>query len=440
MTSIKKLIPTPLKSLFKYLLGVAAFDPAFIAAHGLNGTVDHLENKYWLYKPALIRFLMTFYRTLMKLEADIPLYPNENLLIIHCCCWGRSYTEKMLDCFFTSLLSKNNLPNIAEKYKIMLLIHGDQSTKQAVFQSPISEELKKYAVLHFITLPDDILSASSRLNFLESFLLRKTNFIDTFKYILLGGLQTHALKIALKNKAYISFMVPDVLLSDAFFSEMIADAEDKPFVLSTTFRTNYQKIQKNIAGFYDNPERTVLSIPAAKLTELQIETIHEAAKRRIIAEDTINFYASAQLIFKTQHGLLVRALHYHPILVNCAHLDPAIQMDYFPIDNSMLNRMVSDDIPYDQQVCICHDKTKVAWVELSDDHIEENYLSSQPISYSELVTKVKTMISRQPEIFDTPLNRYFFSVRNEMYSSKINDHQVHIDDRQFARELEKAIL
>lgn len=435
---IKWLIPKPIKSFLRNLSGLPAFNHVSITNNELPGTIAKLKKQYRFYKPTLVSFLINFYEYLLKLESDLPIYTESEFLIIHCCCWSKSYAEKMKSYFLTSLLSPNNLPTIGKKLKTMILIHCDQLTKDEILNSPVGEELKKHAILNFITVPDTVLSTyQAKLNYLERRLSKKSNFIDTFKYILLGGLQTHAFKIALKNKAYISFMMPDVILSDSFFSEMFSAIGNKKVVVSTTFRTNYQNICEKTKKFYANPAETVLSIPACTLTELQIENIHQAAKRRVVSESTYNFSPCAQLIFEALNGFVIRTFHYHPILINCAQLDTDIKMDYFPIDNSVLNQMVSEHFPFDQQLSVCNDSTRIAWIELSDENIEENFATSQPAPYAELVKKIKDMIFKHPSLFDTPLNRYFFSIRNEVYSNKIPSKKVYIDDLQFASDLRK---
>ena len=93
------------------------------------------------------------------------------------------------------------------------------------------------------------------------------------KYTLLGGLQIQALEIAIKNKCYVSFLMPDFVLSDDFFKKAFLNIENKKMVLATGFRTDFQKVAGGLDRFFSDKEKVKLSIPAYRLTELKIKNI-----------------------------------------------------------------------------------------------------------------------------------------------------------------------
>ena len=404
----------------------------------LSAAVFYLQKKYRFCKFATVRFGLFLYEYLSQLESEHLFDKQEpGGFIIHFCCWGKEYTEKAKKYLLPSLNSASNLSAIAKCTKSIVLIHCDEATKSELMQSIVVKQLQSFIEIKFLILPQKLLAAfQSSQNYPDFSFFKKINQVTQHnKYFLLGGLQCYALKIALQHKAYISFMMPDFLLSDLFMAQAFSKIKDKVLVVTTSFRTDYQKVKKTIDSFYSNSDVSSLSIPASILTELQIEHIHPAAKRRVVSEQTEKFSPSAQLIFEAPDGFIIRSFHYHPILINCSRITHALQIGYMPIDGD-LNCIVSNNKPYDQQVEVCDDSSIFSFMELSDENVEGGLSSDKnKLSYSELVQQVRKMIANVPHMYDEPLNRYFSSIRYSVAATNFTREKTGINDRDFFSKL-----
>lgn len=204
--------------------------------------------------------------------------------------------------------------------------------------------------------------------------------------------------------------------------------EDKIIVGTTAFRTNYEQVKPAIEVY---KSETDLSIPSLSLTELQIQNIHEAAKRRIVSEFTQNFAPTPQLIFEHKYGFVVRAFHYHPVLLRCDKIEHKIQLDYMPIDYLLLNQILKDDVPYENQISICDNAADMAMMELSNKDVEKNFDFKSELNEQELLVSVQRMMKSAPNVFSTPLNQYLSSIRHFICSENLHFDAISIEDQDF---------
>ena len=190
----------------------------FLEEGSIEKVVNFLQKKYKFSIYPSISLLKKLYQYAKWIEKkDLPLWDMKKAgekVIIHFCCWNVSYTEKVKKYLIPSLLAENNLPALSLKYNVVLMIHCDDFTKKAIVKSDFYGRLVKYATIHFFVFPSKLIS----LYYLCAKPHTSIKIFPTVRYLLLGVCQTHAFKIALKNQAYISFLMPDVVLSDSFMS------------------------------------------------------------------------------------------------------------------------------------------------------------------------------------------------------------------------------
>ncbi len=432
----KRLLLSYLTVVGRYLTGVDALitAPKIVIEESLSAAVAFLKKRYFFYKPKQVLFLIQLYQFLQQPNRQIQTKHNQKPWILHFCCWGEAYANKAKHYLLPSLLAPGNLPSISKQRACLLLIHCDTLTWEMLKHTKVIATIKAYADVQFSVLPKQLIDSYHTLAKKKKipFLRRLYRDTQNSKYILLGGLQTQALQTALGNQSFISFLMPDVLLSNAFFSTALAKITHKKAVLTTAFRTSYEKLAPQIHRFFTDQDRVRLVIDAQTLAELQIKYIHPSAYRRLVDTSTPNFASTAQLLFKTTHGFIVRAFHYHPILIDASQIDATVQLDYYPIDNTVLNQMVSNKQPYDQQLWICNDASELNLMEMSDSHIEPTTVFRKPLQYAELVSLVNDMIQSAPSAFDTPLNRYFCMTRYKVEQlSPCHESANFIDDQLF---------
>jgi len=434
-------IKTVLYKILKYIFGIYALDhaPDIAHKHGLKQALVFLKKAYPFFTPTLVKFLQALYQYLLSLETDtlkLSTTKNKKNLIIHFCCWDDAYCDKAINAFFPSLLANDNIPFSAEKYQVTLLIACDNKSREILMNCPAMTNLKQYCNIQTMIIPEHLLNLYDRcLNQKKSLSIKKIVIVNSgIKYLLLGGLQTHAFKLALQKKAIISFLMPDCILSDTFLKAAFDLIQDKCVVLATSFRTFYPDLKKDLAPYF-NDSQYQLSIPALSLAYLKLKHLHPAAKRQIVSEITQGFLPCAQLLFKAQNGITMRAFHYHPILLDCERINHRVAVDYYPIDNSVLNHILDENIPYNQQISVCSDSSMLEIAELSDDRISQNYTTStKQLSRQELITCIKTMVYSNPAIYNTPLNQYLVSQRYQLQSDQIVfDQQDCVDDVHFLK-------
>ncbi len=410
---------------------------------GPEETVNYLQKKYRfsIYPP--IRFLKHLYQfsNLIKNE-NLTLWntkKSEEKVMIHFCCWGMRYANKVKDYLLPSLLSENNLPLLAKQYNVVLFIHCDQLTKDLIKNGNFYEELIKHTTIEFCVFPETLLKLYQACEKRKSNL----NIFPMVRYLLLGVCQTHAFQLALKNSAYISFLMPDVALSESFMSYAFEKAKNKKVIFTTTYRTNHHGVSPDLKKYYvNNGKGQQLTISAKELTELQIKHIHPNENKRIVSTTTQNFTPVARLLFKNKKGVIIRGFHQHPIIINCKDICDPIKQDYLPIDNTVLNYVLDSNIPYQDQAWVCDDACQMAIMELSDENPEsEPIINAKTLSYQELQEQVRDLIVKQPLLYDSPLNQFLVSHRHRLMveNSDLKDAGAVIDDAVFFSEIYNSL-
>jgi len=364
---------------------------------------------------------------------------TDRKVIIHFCCWGVRYADKIKNYLLPSLLSENNLPTLAKSHSIVLLIHCDRLTENIITKSDAYDKLIKYATIKFCVFPPTL------MKLYDACAKPRTHIaiFPSIRYLLLGVCQTHAFKVALVNRAYISLLMPDFVLSESFMNTAFEKIMNKNVVLTTTYRTDYRGASTDLKKYYVNSDGgQQLIVSSNKLVELQIKHIHPNEKKRIVSTATENFTPKARLIFKNKKGYTFRCFHYHPIIINCKDICRPIKLDYLPIDNTALNCVLANGIPYQDQAWVCDNASQMAIMELSDENPEtEIIINKNTLSYQELVTQVGNLITREPKIYDSPFNRFLVSHRHQLIAENAEAQNAGdiIDDTIFFSEIYKFL-
>lgn len=427
----------------EYLFGITALKeiPIVLRQGNLNSALTYLSKKYKFYNPAPIKFLKLLYPYLIEQDIEysaLSTLTAKKKLVLHVCWWGDNYFEKVKNCLFPSLLANNNLPILIKQYETSILIHCDSDSKKVLEDSQIYKTLSQMLTIRFILLPPALINAlNSCCKYPPYGLLNKLNMINrNIKYFLLGGLQTSAFKIALKEKAIISFLMPDMVISDSFYREAFKLLEGKKAVLITTCRANYQSLREELLRFCDL-QPNILSVDATSLVQLHLNHLHSHSKKQVIAETNSQLVISAQLLFKLSNGYVIRAFHYHPILLDCSEITHHIPLDYYPIDNSVLSSVFLETIPYEAQISVCDDSSLMHCIELSDEEENNTQQYSHKLNYEQMVRAFQTMVQDKPQTFNTAYNRYLITFRYKMLSQQTitEDKNTYVNDNDFIKEI-----
>lgn len=416
-----------------------------LKTRGLEGAINFLNKRSFLLRTAAYRFLIALYKYTLQESFVVTGKNEENYFLIHFCCWGENYADKAKNYFLPSLLAKGNLPVLSEKYTVVILVHCDKKTKEILSNSSVAEQIKKYARFQLNELPDELFNLyKSAISYPNIGLSKRVNRRNLeLKYFLLGALQTLALNEGLHLKAYTSFLMPDIILSDHFFSVALEHIENKKIIGASTFRTNYFTVNQELEKFYVKKDHSILSISGADMAKLQIEHLHDLDKRKVISEKTKGFQACPRFIFKTETGLILRSVQYHPVLLDCSKINESFRSDYFPIDDLVLKYILSDEVPYQQQVWLCSDAAEMSVMELSGDEPEklEGPSANEFFQgYDQLLESLCSMFMISPEVLNNPMNRFFIQHKIRFNGDKIyhNPDEI-IDSDGFVRDVYKKM-
>lgn len=413
--------------------------------YGAPHTKKFLEKKYRILRPACSKFLIDLVDLISKNTFHLRTKQTQKKqFIIHLCCWGSSYADKAQNYLLPSLLAEGNIPYLQKKFEITVHIDCDHDTASAFRQLPVVKQLQTLSNVSISALPAPLLS---HLNASMSYpRIRPLNVLNNFnhvlKYTLFGVLQAKALRFAKCQNAYISFLIPDSILSSNFYLAVCNNLQNRKLALSSTFRTHFSLAKNQIDRF--QRKDGCLSIAAKEMTGLQIKHLHPTDERRILSEQTSYYLPCARLIFKTNSGLVMRAFHYHPILINTDTIELThCKINLSPIDDAVMAEILSDDTPYEDQVWMCSDSALANFMELSDDEpmaLEPKLYGNAHANYDQLLEKTKTFVSNGGLSFNNKVSLFLLKNRLSFNTScDIKLSETHIDDSRFVDDLSKLI-
>ena len=401
----------------RYLQKVTCLEVLFlmqpmIQQEGFSNTAKWIREKYlsqW-FKPLLAKFCRAICDYATQLYAASPMFCKKNNnphFVIHVCCWGKSYLEKMRTCFIPSLLAKNNLPSLSKEYHCILLIHCTSQVKRALERTfPMLDD---YCEVHYCIIPRTLLKciktprsykALSRFRSLKDWVAT----VQNLHYYLLGLLQTHALEVARLNNSYVSFLMPDFILSDSFLLNCSEKIKDKVCLFAVPPSINYDAVKAPLQAYYSNTEKTTLTISSNELGFLKQKSLHPALLERIISPETCATLLCAQFLFYNYNRLILRSFHYHPILLNASKMDKNCWHNLLPIDSKISDWLES--LPdFDNQIWTYTDDDSISCAELSDASYPRPKITHYA-THDELIDATVVMIRTQPLLYSSKLGKY----------------------------------
>ncbi len=392
---------------FRYQLsGYGLFQniTALLQEKTVEEALHYLKKKYWFHKPPNARCLIEVYQYINR-KIQISSTDNQKKkFIIHIPCWGEAYAEKCLNFLIPSLLAKNNLPRISNEYDLQIILHCEKTFKEKLESHEICAELSKYGQIIYLIIPNAAITAYN-----HSLTDKKQKYLQEnsqLRYLILGALQHHVFEYALECKCCISFLQPDLVFSDSFYKFVLEQRNKHVLFLSTTLCVNANVIKKQMFQFYNNK---ALEIPSVSLNQLMIDNIHLASQQRIVSEKTVDFQVTAQLIFATKKGYIIRALHYHPIMIDCEFLTHSYKTTYLPIDGICEN-LIDLERSIEEQVYIFDNSSTASWIELSDPGFR-CMNKNRKLTIPEIKNLIINEWNGKPQFFRGSLRKLLFANR-----------------------------
>jgi hypothetical protein len=213
--------------------------------------------------------------------------------------WGDAYVDMLLQVALRCYLSPRNIPGLHNLSTSKFIFVSTQEDYAKISASKIHKKLAQYLEPIFIEMDateDNNCYAKATLGFEK------------------------ATRLACQNQAYAIYLLPDGLVSDGTFCRLEYYAEQgRDVVLLPGPRVIKEKALSYINAL-NLEDDAALSFEPRKLAALGLEILHPEFK---------HYNYTAQAFTKWPHmvtwnipgqvGLLVRAFHLHPLMVNCAN-------------------------------------------------------------------------------------------------------------------------
>lgn len=322
--------------------------------------------------------------------------------LIHVPAWGQSYAENLVNYMLPSLLAAGNLPYASKHWPVQILIHTDRQTASFINASPVIDQIRKHAGVEIATFSD------RAFFFMEQAGQAQHVRPQHLKYDLYALCQVLALQFAQLANAHLSFFSADIVFADNTLGRAVDLLRDgRKAVAINVFRSSLLSLQPVLERFR-NPKTATLEVDPASAVRLQVEHIHTAALRRVVAETTEYWNPKAQMIFPVEKGYIVRSIHYHPFLIASDGLSRISRLDYAPVDSNAFATMFPDPTTYDTEIAVQSDAASLAVIELSEPDVERVEDAQQFRTVDEMQQIQKRYLSR---MMTEPLHRHFLKNR-----------------------------
>ncbi len=153
------------------------------------------------------RSVYAFYRRAMETFCSLrnaertPLKRHRQPWLIHLPAWGYKYGRTLAQYVLPSLLAEGNLPSVASRRDVYLMIHSDHCTAELIGMSEIMTRLETLATVEFQCFDTEILDLMETAS--EDPCVQSSHL----KYNFYGLSQVLALNAALKDSADVSFFL-----------------------------------------------------------------------------------------------------------------------------------------------------------------------------------------------------------------------------------------
>ena len=258
--------------------------------------------------------------------------------------WGKTYSDLFLNFALPNLLSPGNLGAFGPDDDVLFKIYTKPSDIERIQDVPSFARLKAMVPVKIVEIPEET-----------------TNTI-AFE----GLLFCHSLAIraAYHADAALIFLSPDSLFSDGSLAHVLRLAKmGKRVVLSPGLRVVRETFIPALQALHPLTPEGALVLPPRELMRITMEYLHPVSESYYTDSPTFNKRPSHIYWRVEQEGILVRALHMHPLLIYPCHLHTTF-----------------GSIDYDYLMVACPDYDKMHVVEDSDDILG---VEMSPVSYQD---------------------------------------------------------
>lgn len=256
-------------------------------------------------------------------------------LVISMAVWGDSYTRKMLDYTFKSLMSFNNLPCLVLEKRVILHIQTTEKDRLTIEGSDIVKRMRAIGVVfEYVIITDEV----------------KTLLVDVdTNYWMIGACASLALWFSSINGAAFHHSYPDMVYSGKFFSELLRLSKSHKAILGPGMRGDESLL---IPALTPYTTQEGLSVGAADLMAHHMNGLHLVAFPYVVNNrPKVWTYPQNHVILWESD----QSVHFNSPHLNAWWLDHSIIKDlpprYFWTFDSELDLICKEENYYIPQSC-----------------------------------------------------------------------------------------
>jgi hypothetical protein len=262
--------------------------------------------------------------------------------IISCPVWGQPFADNYARYICAALLSPNNLPELAKRYSVHVVVFTSADTEGYLAADPSFAHLKAYATVRFVRYTEEQIGYGKHMEAHygreEVFYSRRSlafYYARNCKFALMSCAHYVALAAGRATDALVSCQVADTMLNDGALTRMadrIEGGVDAVLINciqmdGETLRSLLDHSFRRDDGALEISSDDCARILAAHIPEYNFVDSSELPRTRL----RICWRVGAD-------GLLVHGNHYHPICLRPTAVAHPLQLTIDPIDSRFIDR------------------------------------------------------------------------------------------------------
>lgn len=294
--------------------------------------------------------------------------------------WGDAYVDMLLQVSLRCFLSPQNIPGLSNLDASKFIFVSTKKDYLKISQSAIFKQLETYIEPMFLELD-------------------MTGDETVYTRATMGYEQ--ATQVACQHKAYAIYLLPDCLISDGTFCSLEKYAQEgRDVVLLPGPRLVKEKVMSYLSDKH-LADDSVLSFEPRKLAAIGLEFLHPEFKHyNYNGQGFTKWPHMVTWNIPSQQGLLVRAFHLHPLMVNYSNQTGPVDFNkYDTIDGSFIKRNFLDFNKFlletDSDNMILYSMTDAA------DRIEDGLLwgAKEKLQAILSISQLDTMVNELQKIY-----------------------------------------
>jgi hypothetical protein len=262
--------------------------------------------------------------------------------IISCPVWGQPFADNFAHYICAALLSPNNLPELAKRYSVHVVVFTTVETENHLAADPLFARLTDYATVRFVRYTERQIGYSKQMQAHygqeEVFYSQRSlafYYARNCKFALMSCAHYVALAAGRMTDALVSCQVADTMLNDGALTAMAARLEGEADAVLINCLQMDGKVLRDVLDRRFRRADGALQISSEDCARILVEHLPD-----------YNFVDAGELP-RTRlricwrvgaNGILIHGNHYHPICLRPKAFVHPLQLTIDPIDSRFIDR------------------------------------------------------------------------------------------------------